>query len=103
MIGVIKADLIKIKWSFWFKFLMFLWVIVFTLIYSFLYFQTIKNYWYPWLFAKVLWFDQQMTNINLLLYTFIIFWFSLLSDIFYWVDKNKNLILFTKNIRIKYF
>lgn len=103
MLNVIRSDLIKIKKSSWFNFLMLFWVLIFTLIFSFLYFQILKTNWYPWFFTKVLWFDEQMTNISFLLYTFIIFWFSLLSDIFYSVDKSKNLILFTKNIRIWYF
>lgn len=104
MINVLRADLIKLKRSFWFKFLLILWILSFTLIYAFLYFQIIKTPEnYTWLFHRVIWNDNIFITINSFLYTFIVFWFWLLSDSIYWTDKSKNLILFTKNIRIKYF
>ncbi len=104
MINVIRADLVKLKKSFWFKFLIFLWVLSFTLIYILSYYQAVKNTWEArGFFHNILWNDKDFTMINSFLYIFMIFWFSLLADSLYWVDKAKDLILFTKNIRIKYF
>lgn len=104
MINVIRADLVKLKKSFWFKFLIFLWVLSFTLIYILSYYQAVKNTWEArWFFHNILWINEDFTMINSFLYTFLIFGFSLLADSLYWVDKQKDLILFTKNIRVKYF
>lgn len=104
MINVIRADLVKLKKSFWFKFLIFLWVLFFTFIYIILYYQAVKNTWEArGFFHNILWNDNDFTMINSFLYIFMIFWFSILADSLYWLDKTKDLILFTKNIRIKYF
>lgn len=104
MFNVIRADLVKLKKSFWFKLLMFLWVISFSLIYMILYYLSVKNTWEnAWFFHNIIWINQDFYIINLFLYTFIVFWFSLFVDSINLVDKDKNLILFTKNIRIKYY
>lgn len=103
MFNIIRADFIKIKKSSWYNLLVFFWILVFTLIYSFLNSQTINKDWYSWFFLEILWLDENTISINMFLYVFIIFWFSLLVDVFYNLDKSKSLILFTKNIRIKYY
>lgn len=102
MFNIIRADLIKLKKSFAFKILVFLWVSFFSIILWFVYFQLLKKNWYTWFFQDILSFKESLW-INFAIYIYIILWFSLLADSLFAVDKWKDLILFTKNIRVKYF
>lgn len=104
MFNVIKADLLKLKWSFLFKFLVILWISFFWLVSFWLIASKVSNYWLiPWIYSNILIIDIQDINFFFFLVIFIIFWFSLLSDTMFALDKKKNVILFTKNIRVKYF
>lgn len=102
MFNVIRSDLVKIKRSFWFKFLVFLWVSFFAVILSITYFQLTKENFYSWFFQDILWLWESLM-VNLAIYVYIILWFSLLVDSLFSLDKWKDLILLTKNIRVKYF
>jgi len=55
MFNIIRADLTKIKKSFWFKFLVFLWISFFVVILSITYFQLTKENFYSWFFQDILW------------------------------------------------
>jgi len=104
MINVIRADLVKLKKSFWFKFLIFLWVLFFTVIYIILYYQAVKNTWEArGFFHNILWNDNDFTMINSFLYTFMIFWFSILADSLYWVDKAKRFNIIYEKYKNKVF
>lgn len=102
MLNVIRADLVKLKKSFGFKILVFLWVSFFSILLWLVYFQLLKKNWYTWFFQDILSFKESLW-INFAIYIYIILWFSLLADSLFAVDKWKDLILFTKNIRVKYF
>lgn len=104
MFNVIKSDFIKLKWSSWYKFLVLFSVLSISIISILLYSVIIRKFWVTWwVFWNILWLDENLSLFTNLLNVFYIFIFSILTDIVFWVDKWKWLILFTKNIRIKYF
>lgn len=108
MLNIIKSDLIKLKWLVWLKLLFFLTIIFFSIVYLFLFstlidwsFNNLKTLEFVWNILS----DNIRADVVVLMQFLnmcLILIFSIVTDYIFWIDRNKNIILFTKNIRAKY-
>jgi len=97
MLNIIKADLIKLKWSSWFKITLLISIILYSWFLGLIYITTISKLGLTWwVFWKVLDINSNLFLLSSFLNIFLIFIFSILVDSIFWVDKDKWLILFTK-------